>query len=115
VLNCSCHWINETFDPNFVAALLEGRRAILNAIPWNAVEGSDFARPPLERAVAFVRGLRARGTMATLRWSAAQEVDGGCGQLRARRALRGTPAEDGPAQPETRVVFLPPLRPGAGA
>jgi len=98
-----------------LAALLAGRRAILNAIPWNAVEGSDFARPPLERAVAFVRGLRARGTMATLRWSAAQEVDGGCGQLRARRALRGTPAEDGPAQPETRVVFLPPLRPGAGA
>jgi 23S rRNA (adenine2503-C2)-methyltransferase len=69
-----------------LAALLAGRRAILNAIPWNAVEGSDFARPPLERAVAFVRGLRARGTMATLRWSAAQEVDGGCGQLRARRA-----------------------------
>jgi 23S rRNA (adenine2503-C2)-methyltransferase len=69
-----------------LAALLAGRRAILNAIPWNAVEGSDFARPPLERAVAFVRGLRARGTMATLRWSAAQEVDGGCGQLRARRS-----------------------------
>ena len=69
-----------------LAALLAGRRAILNAIPWNAVEGSAFARPPLERAVAFVRGLRERGTMATLRWSAAQDVDGGCGQLRARRA-----------------------------
>ncbi len=96
-----------------LAALLAGRRAILNAIPWNAVEGSDFARPPLERAVAFVRGLRARGTMATLRWSAAQEVDGGCGQLRARRALGGTPAGDGPAGLETRVAFLPPIRPGA--
>ena len=79
------------------AGMVDGVRAILNAIPWNAVEGSDFARPPLERAVAFVRGMRARGTMATLRWSAAQEVDGGCGQLRARRA--STAAE--------RPVMLP--------
>ena len=84
-----------------LAALLAGRRAILNAIPWNAVEGSDFARPPLERAVAFVRGLRARGTMATLRWSAAQEVDGGCGQLRARRAAGGSPATAPVALPAT--------------
>ncbi len=72
-----------------IAGLLAGRRAILNAIPWNAVEGSDFARPPVERAVAFVRGLKARGVVATLRWSAAQEVDGGCGQLRARRTDPG--------------------------
>ena len=85
--------VNDGIDEvEALAALLAGRRAILNAIPWNAVEDSDFARPPLERAVAFVRGLRARGTMATLRWSAAQEVDGGCGQLRARRAAGGSPA-----------------------
>jgi 23S rRNA (adenine2503-C2)-methyltransferase len=69
-----------------LAGLLAGRRAILNAIPWNTVADSPFRRPPLERAVAFVRGLKARGTVATLRWSAAQEVDGGCGQLRARQA-----------------------------
>jgi 23S rRNA (adenine2503-C2)-methyltransferase len=75
-----------------LGTLLAGRRAILNAIPWNAVEGTDFARPPMERAVAFVRGLRARGVVATLRWSAAQDVDGGCGQLRARRAPAGTSA-----------------------
>ncbi|MEI7447639.1 MAG: RNA methyltransferase, partial [Burkholderiales bacterium] len=74
-----------------IAALLAGRRAILNAIPWNAVEDSPFRRPPLERAVAFVRGLKARGVVATLRWSAAQEVDGGCGQLRARRAADEAP------------------------
>jgi 23S rRNA (adenine2503-C2)-methyltransferase len=68
-----------------LAALLAGRRAIVNAIPWNAVEGGGFRRPPLERAVSFVRGLRTRGVVATLRWSAAQDVEGGCGQLRARR------------------------------
>jgi 23S rRNA (adenine2503-C2)-methyltransferase len=68
-----------------LARLLAGRRALLNAIPWNAVDDAGFARPPYERAVGFVRALRERGVMATLRWSAAQDVDGGCGQLRARR------------------------------
>jgi 23S rRNA (adenine2503-C2)-methyltransferase len=62
--------------------------------PWDDAFSRDFlwvaafARPPLERAVAFVRGLRVRGVLATLRWSAAQEVDGGCGQLQARRTVR---------------------------
>jgi 23S rRNA (adenine2503-C2)-methyltransferase len=74
-----------------LARLLAGRRALLNAIPWNAVDDAGFARPPYERAVGFVRALRARGVMATLRWSAAQDVDGGCGQLRAR-TIRLRPA-----------------------
>jgi 23S rRNA (adenine2503-C2)-methyltransferase len=71
-----------------LARLLAGRRALLNAIPWNAVDGAGFARPAYERAVGFVRALRVRGVMATLRWSAAQDVDGGCGQLRARHVAR---------------------------
>jgi 23S rRNA (adenine2503-C2)-methyltransferase len=71
-----------------LARLLAGRRALLNAIPWNAVDGAVFARPSYERAVDFVRALRTRGVMATLRWSAAQDVDGGCGQLRARHVAR---------------------------
>lgn len=71
-----------------LAGLLAGRRALLNAIPWNSVDGAGFARPSYERAVGFVRALRVRGVMATLRWSAAQDVDGGCGQLRARRVAR---------------------------
>ncbi len=70
-----------------LAALLAGRRAIVNLIPWNPGEALPFARPPLARAVGFVRALRARGVVATLRWSAAQQVDGGCGQLRARAAF----------------------------
>ena len=68
-----------------LARALAGRRAIVNAIPWNAGEGLPFARPSPDRAIGFVRGLRGRGVLATLRWSAAQDVDGGCGQLRARR------------------------------
>ena len=69
-----------------LARLLAGRRALLNAIPWNAVEDAGFARPSYERSIDFVRALRVRGVMASLRWSAAQDVDGGCGQLRARRS-----------------------------
>jgi len=63
---------------------LAGRRAIVNFIPFNAVEGNGWSRPPIERCVVLVRAVRACGTLATLRRSAGQAVDGGCGQLRAR-------------------------------
>lgn len=64
--------------------LLRGRYAMVNFIPVNAVPGSAFARPPRERCVALVQRLKRAGIVATLRDSAAQDVDGGCGQLRAR-------------------------------
>ncbi|MDU6431057.1 MAG: rRNA methyltransferase, partial [Sutterella wadsworthensis] len=37
-----------------------------------------------EHAAHLVRRLKSAGIVATLRDSAAQDVDGGCGQLRAR-------------------------------
>ena len=95
-----------------LARLLAGRRALLNAIPWNAVDDAGFARPPYERAVDFVRALRARGVMATLRWSAAQDVDGGCGQLRARHAA-GAPGERPVAGPAPGARGLSGTRPGS--
>mgnify|MGYP006281015067 CR=1 FL=1 len=67
-----------------LADALRGRRAIVNYIPFNAVEGSGFERPPIDRCVELVRRVRRAGVVATLRFSAAVEVDGGCGQLRAR-------------------------------
>ena len=66
--------------------LLRGRRMMLNLIPFNAVEGSGYARPDWDHAVAFTRALNAAGVLTRLRRSAAQTVDGGCGQLRARSA-----------------------------
>jgi 23S rRNA (adenine2503-C2)-methyltransferase len=68
-----------------LGALLRGRRGLVNYIPFNAVEGNGYRRPPVERCVELVRTVKAQGGMATLRISAAQDVDGGCGQLRARR------------------------------
>jgi 23S rRNA (adenine2503-C2)-methyltransferase len=65
--------------------LLQGRKMMLNLIPWNAVDGLPYARPDAERAAAMAAHLNRHGVLTRLRQSAAQQVDGGCGQLRARR------------------------------
>ena len=51
----------------------------------NAVEGAGFRRPAWEKAVSLTQRLRGHGIVACLRDSAGQDIDGGCGQLRARR------------------------------
>jgi 23S rRNA (adenine2503-C2)-methyltransferase len=83
--------VNDSLEEaRLLASLLRGRRAIVNYIPFNAVDGAPFARPPIERSVELVRLLKREHTLATLRRSSGAEVDGACGQLRARRAA---PAE----------------------
>ncbi len=67
-----------------IVRLLAGRYAIMNLIPYNAVEGPGFRRPSWERMTEMVRTLTRRGILTKLRNSAGQEIDGGCGQLRAR-------------------------------
>ena len=64
--------------------LLRGKYGVLNLIPFNAVEGVAFRRPSWDRIVDMGRRLNRRGIFTRLRDSAAQDVDGGCGQLRAR-------------------------------
>lgn len=66
--------------------LLAGRFGMLNLIPWNDVPGLPLRRPDPERAVALTRALNRAGILTRLRHSAGQDVDGGCGQLRARSA-----------------------------
>lgn len=79
------HGVNDSFEEiDRLADLLQGKYAMVNFIPVNAVEDSPWVRPDRAQAVEFVRRLRGRGVIATLRDSAAQDVDGGCGQLRAR-------------------------------
>jgi 23S rRNA (adenine2503-C2)-methyltransferase len=67
-----------------IARLLAGKYAVMNLIPWNAIDGGAFRRPPWERVIDIARALLQRGVLAKLRDSAGQDVDGGCGQLRAR-------------------------------
>ena len=71
-----------------MVALLAGKYAVMNLIPYNAVAGFAFQRPPRERAEAMARRLCERGVLAKLRQSAGQDIDGGCGQLRARVIAR---------------------------
>jgi 23S rRNA (adenine2503-C2)-methyltransferase len=67
-----------------IVALLKGKYAVLNMIPYNAIPGLPFRRPSWERARAIAATLHQRGILTKLRDSAGQDVDGGCGQLRAR-------------------------------
>jgi 23S rRNA (adenine2503-C2)-methyltransferase len=67
-----------------LAALLDGHYAVVNFIPYNAVDGVGFRRPSWQRAAEMTRYLRRRGVLAKVRRSAGQDVEAGCGQLRAR-------------------------------
>ncbi|ALK97999.1 ribosomal RNA large subunit methyltransferase N [Massilia sp. WF1] len=71
-----------------LVALLRGRYAVLNMIPYNANEGLPFRRPGWDQAERIAAWLFERGILTKLRDSAGQDVDAGCGQLRAR-ALDG--------------------------
>jgi 23S rRNA (adenine2503-C2)-methyltransferase len=67
-----------------IVDLLKGKYAVLNMIPYNTIPDLQFKRPSWERARAIAISLHQRGVLTKLRDSAGQDVDGGCGQLRAR-------------------------------
>lgn len=69
-----------------IVRLLKGRYAVLNLIPYNTVDELPFQRPTWDRAREIARDLHRRGVLTKLRQSAGQDVEGGCGQLRARAA-----------------------------
>lgn len=67
-----------------ILRLLQGKFAILNLIPFNSLEGDDYQRPDQARITEIVRYLNSRRVLTKVRNSAGQDVEGGCGQLRAR-------------------------------
>ncbi|MBA4289019.1 MAG: rRNA methyltransferase [Pseudomonas sp.] len=67
-----------------ILRLLKGKYAIMNLIPYNSLEDDEFQRPDGDRIVQIVRYLHSRGVLTKVRNSAGQDIDGGCGQLRAR-------------------------------
>jgi 23S rRNA (adenine2503-C2)-methyltransferase len=67
-----------------IERLLAGKYAVMNLIPYNTIEGLGYKRPSWERAAEMARHLFQRGILTKLRQSAGQDIDGGCGQLRAR-------------------------------
>ena len=88
-----------------IVRLLTGKYAIMNLIPYNTTAALSYRRPPLERVTALAHYLHARGIRTTVRNSAGQDVDGGCGQLRARSL-------DPEASPTSRKVMLKQLKAG---
>lgn len=85
-----------------IVRLLRGKYALMNLIPYNRVDGLPYARPSWERAAEMARQLHCAGVLTKLRQSAGQDVDAGCGQLRARQVaapaavpvnFRRTPAD----------------------
>jgi 23S rRNA (adenine2503-C2)-methyltransferase len=67
-----------------LVSLLRGQPAMLNLILYNTVDGLPWERPPMERAIEMTRSLNRGGVLTRMRHSAGQDVEGGCGQLRAR-------------------------------
>jgi 23S rRNA (adenine2503-C2)-methyltransferase len=67
-----------------IVQLLAGKYAVMNFIPFNAVEGLAYRRPKPERIAQVADTLNRRGIYTRIRDSAGQEVEGACGQLRAR-------------------------------
>lgn len=67
-----------------IVRLLAGKYALMNFIPFNEVDGLNYRRPSAERISAMLNTLRQHGILAKVRDSAGQEIEGACGQLRAR-------------------------------
>jgi 23S rRNA (adenine2503-C2)-methyltransferase len=81
---------------------------MVNLIPWNRIDGLPWQRPDIERTLAMARALKSEGVLTRLRWSAGQDVDGGCGQLRARALDTAAGAPDDAGAPiMTRAAGRP--------
>jgi len=76
---------DSTEDAGRLADLLSGKRAFVNVIRYNEVEGLPYKRPSSHKAAGFVRSLEARGVKARVRRSQGRSVHAACGQLRLAR------------------------------
>ena len=72
-----------------LARLLRGRRAHVNLIPFNDVQGLPYRRPTTAALTAFVDALRQGGVSVKVRKRKGAQIDAACGQLR-RSALQPT-------------------------
>lgn len=65
-----------------LAALLKGRRAHVNLIPFNDVEGLPYRRPTIESLQMFTNTLQTGGISVKVRKRKGSQIDAACGQLR---------------------------------
>ncbi|VTT98274.1 50s rrna methyltransferase : Probable dual-specificity RNA methyltransferase RlmN OS=Singulisphaera acidiphila (strain ATCC BAA-1392 / DSM 18658 / VKM B-2454 / MOB10) GN=rlmN PE=3 SV=1: Radical_SAM [Gemmataceae bacterium] len=67
-----------------LARLLSGRKAHVNLIPWNDVDGLPYRRPVEGNLQGFVDTLRHSGVSVKVRKRKGTEIDAACGQLRRK-------------------------------
>lgn len=72
-----------------LAGLLAGRKAHVNLIPWNDVDGLPYQRPQDADLQYLIDTLRKAGVSVKVRKRKGSEIDAACGQLR-RRAEQGS-------------------------
>jgi len=65
-----------------LARLLAGRKAHVNLIPWNEVDGLPYRRPLDTDLQGFITTLRRHGISVKVRKRKGSEIDAACGQLR---------------------------------
>ncbi len=79
------HGLNdEPAQARELARLLQRRKAHVNVIPFNAVDGLPYQRPSAEALAAFLAPLRQHGISVKVRKRKGAEIDAACGQLRRR-------------------------------
>jgi len=77
--------VNDTpRDAAELGALLGGRLAHVNLIPFNPVDGTPYRAPEPREVRRFAVQVREQGLNATVRDTRGREADAACGQLRAR-------------------------------
>jgi 23S rRNA (adenine2503-C2)-methyltransferase len=65
-----------------LATLLKGKRAHVNVIPFNDVEGLPYRRPSAEALQKFTNILHQAGISVKVRKRKGSQIDAACGQLR---------------------------------
>ena len=73
---------DEPMHARQLVALLRGRRAHVNLIPFNDVDGLPYRRPTSESLQAFVNVLQQGGISVKVRKRKGSQIDAACGQLR---------------------------------
>jgi 23S rRNA (adenine2503-C2)-methyltransferase len=81
-------------DAEELARVALPRRAFVNVIPYNPVEGVPYSAPDRQASMAFRDHLISRGVQVTLRKEQGQDIDAACGQLRRRVEEDGPKATD---------------------
>jgi 23S rRNA (adenine2503-C2)-methyltransferase len=72
-----------------LVAVLRGRTALLNVIPYNPVAGLPYKTPSAKAQERFLEILRDGGINVQVRTRKGDQIDAACGQL--RRSMPGTP------------------------